>query len=216
MHDNFFELGGDSILAIQVVARASQAGLRLSPRLLFQHQTVADLAQRRQPGTPGAGRAGTRPGRRAPDAHPALVLRAGPAAAPPLQPGPAARRAPPRRPPTSWDRPCTTWRRTTTPCGCASPAASDGWSATPRRAPRPPTVLGADRSICRSLPAEAAAGRPGAGRRPGAGQPRPGHGPLLRAVLFHLGAGQARSPAAGLPPPGRGRRLLAQSCWKTC
>ncbi|HEX8282852.1 MAG TPA: amino acid adenylation domain-containing protein [Pyrinomonadaceae bacterium] len=42
--DNFFELGGDSILSIQIVARANRAGLRLSPRLLFRHQTVAELA----------------------------------------------------------------------------------------------------------------------------------------------------------------------------
>lgn len=44
IHDNFFELGGDSILSIQIVGRANQAGLRLTPRLLFQHQTIADLA----------------------------------------------------------------------------------------------------------------------------------------------------------------------------
>lgn len=44
VHDNFFELGGDSILTIQVVARASQAGLTLTPRQLFEHPTVARLA----------------------------------------------------------------------------------------------------------------------------------------------------------------------------
>ena len=44
VHDNFFELGGDSILAIQVVARAHRAGLRLSPRQLFERQTIAELA----------------------------------------------------------------------------------------------------------------------------------------------------------------------------
>ncbi len=42
--DNFFELGGDSILAIQVIARANRAGLALQPRQIFQHQTIADLA----------------------------------------------------------------------------------------------------------------------------------------------------------------------------
>src|SRR5205085_2350972 len=42
--DNFFELGGDSILSIQVVSRARQAGLNLMPRDLFLHQTVASLA----------------------------------------------------------------------------------------------------------------------------------------------------------------------------
>jgi len=44
VHDNFFELGGDSILSIQIVSRANQAGLRLTPMLLFQHQTIAELA----------------------------------------------------------------------------------------------------------------------------------------------------------------------------
>ncbi|HEX8272303.1 MAG TPA: amino acid adenylation domain-containing protein [Longimicrobiaceae bacterium] len=43
-HDNFFELGGDSILMLQVVARANQAGLRLSARQMFQAQTVAQAA----------------------------------------------------------------------------------------------------------------------------------------------------------------------------
>ncbi len=44
IHDRFFELGGDSILAIRLVARAQKAGLRFSPRQLFQHQTIAALA----------------------------------------------------------------------------------------------------------------------------------------------------------------------------
>ncbi|WP_128430369.1 non-ribosomal peptide synthetase [Streptomyces cyaneus] len=45
IHDNFFELGGDSILSIQVVSRAREAGLRLTSKLLFLHQTVAALAE---------------------------------------------------------------------------------------------------------------------------------------------------------------------------
>ncbi|HEX7242024.1 MAG TPA: amino acid adenylation domain-containing protein, partial [Longimicrobiaceae bacterium] len=44
VHDNFFELGGDSILSIQVISRAARAGVRLTPRQVFQHQTVAELA----------------------------------------------------------------------------------------------------------------------------------------------------------------------------
>jgi acyl transferase domain-containing protein len=44
VNDNFFDLGGDSILGIQVIARAAQAGLQLSPDQLFEHQTIADLA----------------------------------------------------------------------------------------------------------------------------------------------------------------------------
>ncbi|PMY59453.1 condensation domain-containing protein, partial [Pseudomonas sp. FW305-25] len=42
--DNFFELGGDSIISIQVVSRARQAGIRFTPRDLFQYQTVQGLA----------------------------------------------------------------------------------------------------------------------------------------------------------------------------
>ncbi|MCP4399890.1 MAG: amino acid adenylation domain-containing protein, partial [bacterium] len=44
IYENFFELGGDSILSMQVIARAKQAGLNLTPKQLFQHQTVAQLA----------------------------------------------------------------------------------------------------------------------------------------------------------------------------
>ena len=44
VEDNFFELGGDSILGLQVVARARAAGVRITPRHLFLHQTVAELA----------------------------------------------------------------------------------------------------------------------------------------------------------------------------
>ena len=42
--DSFFELGGDSILAMQVVARARAAGLVCRPRDIFVEQTVARLA----------------------------------------------------------------------------------------------------------------------------------------------------------------------------
>jgi amino acid adenylation domain-containing protein/non-ribosomal peptide synthase protein (TIGR01720 family) len=44
IHDNFFELGGDSILTIQIVARANQVGLQLTPKQLFEHQNIAELA----------------------------------------------------------------------------------------------------------------------------------------------------------------------------
>ncbi|MGK7918089.1 MAG: amino acid adenylation domain-containing protein, partial [Prochloraceae cyanobacterium] len=44
VNDNFFELGGDSILSIQIVARAKAAGLKLTPTQLFHHQTIAELA----------------------------------------------------------------------------------------------------------------------------------------------------------------------------
>jgi amino acid adenylation domain-containing protein/non-ribosomal peptide synthase protein (TIGR01720 family) len=44
VEDSFFELGGDSLLAIQVVSRARRAGVEVSPRQLFEYQTVAELA----------------------------------------------------------------------------------------------------------------------------------------------------------------------------
>ncbi|WP_409285766.1 amino acid adenylation domain-containing protein, partial [Pseudomonas protegens] len=49
LDDNFFALGGDSIISIQVVSRARLAGLLLSPRDLFQHQTLRSLAQAAKP-----------------------------------------------------------------------------------------------------------------------------------------------------------------------
>src|SRR6185312_6255790 len=41
----FFDLGGDSILAMQVVARARSAGVTCRPRDIFVEQTVAALAR---------------------------------------------------------------------------------------------------------------------------------------------------------------------------
>ncbi|MGM0887833.1 MAG: non-ribosomal peptide synthase/polyketide synthase [Bacillota bacterium] len=45
IHENFFEIGGDSILSIQIVSRAKQAGLQLTPKQMFEHQTISELAQ---------------------------------------------------------------------------------------------------------------------------------------------------------------------------
>ncbi|MCC5666140.1 SDR family NAD(P)-dependent oxidoreductase [Nostoc sp. CHAB 5784] len=44
IEDNFFELGGDSVIGIQVSGRAAKAGFRLTPQQLFEHQTIAALA----------------------------------------------------------------------------------------------------------------------------------------------------------------------------
>jgi amino acid adenylation domain-containing protein len=44
IYDNFFELGGDSILTIQIITRARKAGLELTPKQLFTHQNIAELA----------------------------------------------------------------------------------------------------------------------------------------------------------------------------
>jgi amino acid adenylation domain-containing protein/non-ribosomal peptide synthase protein (TIGR01720 family) len=66
--DNFFELGGDSILSLQVVHRAREHGWLLSPKHLFQHQTVRalaaalpDLAQPPAPAQPVSGAAALTP-----------------------------------------------------------------------------------------------------------------------------------------------------------
>ena len=45
VEDSFFDLGGDSILSMQVVARARAAGLVCTPRDVFVEQTVGRLAR---------------------------------------------------------------------------------------------------------------------------------------------------------------------------
>ena len=45
VEDSFFELGGDSILSMQVVARARAAGVVCRPRDVFVEQSVAGLAR---------------------------------------------------------------------------------------------------------------------------------------------------------------------------
>ena len=45
IRDNFFELGGDSILCVQVITRAREEGIHLTPRQMFERPTVAELAE---------------------------------------------------------------------------------------------------------------------------------------------------------------------------
>src|SRR3954451_20274397 len=42
--DNFYEMGGDSVLGIQIVAAARDAGVELQSSQLFENQTIATLA----------------------------------------------------------------------------------------------------------------------------------------------------------------------------
>ncbi|MFD7711537.1 amino acid adenylation domain-containing protein, partial [Streptomyces sp. NPDC059786] len=72
--DNFFALGGDSILSIQVVSQARQAGLTVTSRDVYQYQTVAALA-----------RCADAAGARRPAAAPAPVPATGPAPLTPIQ-----------------------------------------------------------------------------------------------------------------------------------
>jgi non-ribosomal peptide synthase protein (TIGR01720 family) len=45
INDNFFALGGDSILSIQIIARAREAGIEVTPKQIFKHQTISGLAR---------------------------------------------------------------------------------------------------------------------------------------------------------------------------
>ncbi|MEV0031501.1 amino acid adenylation domain-containing protein [Nocardia sp. NPDC050793] len=49
--DDFFSIGGDSIRSIQVVARARERMLKLTPRQIFEYRTVAELAATLDAGT---------------------------------------------------------------------------------------------------------------------------------------------------------------------
>ncbi|MEZ0053516.1 mycobactin peptide synthetase MbtE [Mycobacterium sp. MAA66] len=42
--DDYFSLGGDSIMAVQMAARARDNGMRLTARMIFEHPTVCELA----------------------------------------------------------------------------------------------------------------------------------------------------------------------------
>ncbi|MFH8290084.1 amino acid adenylation domain-containing protein [Streptomyces sp. NPDC018059] len=56
--DDFFQLGGDSILGIQMVARARKAGFEVTVPVLFRHPTLAALAaaaEKDEGGTKGDG-----------------------------------------------------------------------------------------------------------------------------------------------------------------
>jgi amino acid adenylation domain-containing protein len=44
VNENIFELGGDSVKVIQIIARANQVGIQISPAHIFEHQTIAELA----------------------------------------------------------------------------------------------------------------------------------------------------------------------------
>ena len=43
-NDNFFALGGDSIMAVQLAARARDAGISLTARMVFEHPAIHELA----------------------------------------------------------------------------------------------------------------------------------------------------------------------------
>lgn len=57
-HDNFLELGGDSILTLQIVARARKQGIGLAPKHVMEKQTISAVAAVAQklPSTVAAGK----------------------------------------------------------------------------------------------------------------------------------------------------------------
>ncbi|MEM7379740.1 MAG: thioesterase domain-containing protein [Bacteroidota bacterium] len=44
IRENFFDIGGDSLMSIQLIAKARDKGIMLSPNQLFDHQTIESLA----------------------------------------------------------------------------------------------------------------------------------------------------------------------------
>ncbi|NWA27645.1 AMP-binding protein [Pseudomonas gingeri] len=46
LDDNFFAVGGDSILSLQIIARAKQQGLKLTPKQIFEFPSVSGWATR--------------------------------------------------------------------------------------------------------------------------------------------------------------------------
>jgi amino acid adenylation domain-containing protein len=44
VRQNFFDLGGDSILSMRIVAKAREMGFTITPKLIFDHPFISDLA----------------------------------------------------------------------------------------------------------------------------------------------------------------------------
>ncbi len=44
INDNFFDIGGNSLLSLQIIRKCGDKGIPITPRLLFEHQTIAELS----------------------------------------------------------------------------------------------------------------------------------------------------------------------------
>jgi 3-oxoacyl-[acyl-carrier-protein] synthase III len=44
IHDNYFDLGGASLQSLEIINKANEAGMSLALEMLFEHQTIAELA----------------------------------------------------------------------------------------------------------------------------------------------------------------------------
>ncbi len=196
--DNFFELGGDSILSLQVVSRARRAGLVLTPRQLFEHQTVRGLA--------------------------AVAGREAAAVVPETATGEAPL-TPIQRWFFGTEIPAAAALE---PVGAAGAAGSDGCGGAapgPGGGGEPPRRAAAalhagsgrrlDPGLCRALGAGVAVaaqrrrrGGTGGGGGRGPAQPGPGRRPAAAGGAGRS-LGRRAAAAAGDPPPGGGRRVLA-------
>ncbi|WP_394839475.1 amino acid adenylation domain-containing protein [Pendulispora rubella] len=83
IESSFFELGGDSVLSIQVVARANEAGLRVTPQDIVRHQSIRALAAAMRDG--GTAKEPVVPSRPIPELSPALLERIAARAGAPIE-----------------------------------------------------------------------------------------------------------------------------------
>ena len=60
LDDDFFVIGGDSILSIQVVARARECGFALAPRMIFEHRTLRRITDAVEAAVPAPARTSRR------------------------------------------------------------------------------------------------------------------------------------------------------------
>ncbi|HZR43847.1 MAG TPA: amino acid adenylation domain-containing protein, partial [Ktedonobacteraceae bacterium] len=55
IQDNYFDLGGASIQSLDIIAKANEAGIPLALEMLFEHQTIAELAEHLNRDSSGTG-----------------------------------------------------------------------------------------------------------------------------------------------------------------
>ena len=191
--DNFFALGGDSILSILLVSRARRAGFELTPRDIFQRQTVGPWLRWQRPRRSRIGPSRTRP-RRSAQVIPTPIMRWLLERGGPIEQIQPVNAAPGSREPGAAG-PC--WRRcghSSTAmmcCGCAwNVPRMETWGL--RIAPRGAVLAGGCLTrVDLSWPQEAGQERMQAAAWEAEGRLDPQAGRILQAVWF-AGAGAGR------------------------
>ncbi len=191
--DNFFALGGDSIVGLQVVARARKRGLVLTPRQVFEAQTIAELGAL----AAGASAAGRRSG-------PAPAAAGGPLPLTPIQrwfftlPLPERHhwnqavlvQAPAPIDPRALRRALAAILDQHEALSLRFRREEGEWTATPAPPSGPPPAPAATAIDLASLSATDRGRALAAAAAAVHGSLDLGNGPLLRAVLFPCGAGE--------------------------